>query len=184
IEGMNVDGTLNPDAPDVFNDLRIVIEFNRGKPKIIGIWEATTEPSRRYTNNPISQYARRHGAARIEFGQYKAWKVGIHGNAEPHEALVQRDMVTVCRDLDKNMIRTGDKRDTNNNFGINQHYGYDFPRRTIGIASAGCLVGRTRQGHRDFMKLIKQDKRYQTNKNYLFYTTIIPGNDLEKEFPA
>ena len=184
IEGMNTDGTLNPDDPDQFNDLRIVIEFERGKPEIIGMWEATTEPGRWYTNNPISAYSRRHGAARIEFGQYKAWQVGIHGNAEPHEALVQRGNITVCRDLNKDMARTGDRRDTNNNFFINQHYGYDYPRKSIKKASAGCLVGRTRQGHRDFMAIIKQDRRYQKNKNYLFHTTIIPGDDLEQKFPA
>ncbi|MEL6438538.1 MAG: peptidoglycan-binding domain-containing protein [Cyanobacteria bacterium J06621_8] len=183
IEGMDPNFKLNSDAPDEFNDLRLVIEFDQGKPKIIGKWEATTEPGRHYTNNPISSYARRHGAARIEFGQYKAWQVGIHGNAEPHEALVQRGNITVCRDLNKDMIRTGDRRDTNNNFAINQHYGYDFHRKSISIASAGCLVGRTRQGHRDFMAMIKQDRRYQRNKNYLFYTTIIPGDDLVQKFP-
>lgn len=184
IEGMNLDGSLNPDVPDEFNDLRIIIEFNQGKPEIMGKWEATTEPGRWYTNHPISDYARKHGAARIEFGQYKAWQVGTQGRAEPHEALVQRGTITVCRDLDRNMIRTGDRRDTNNNFAINQHYGYDFPRKSILKASAGCLVGRTRQGHKDFMAIIKQDRRYQKNKNYLFYSTIIPGDDFEKEFPS
>ena len=179
IEGMNTDGTLNPDAPDEFNDLRIVIEFDKGKPEIVGIWEATTEPGRHYTVNPMNP----KGAARIEFGQYKAWRVGIHGNAEPHEALVQRGDITVRRDLNKDMMRTGDRRDTNNNFAINQHYGYDYPRKSIQNASAGCLVGRTRQGHRDFMAIIKQDRRYQKNKNYLFYTTIIPGDDLVAKFP-
>lgn len=180
IEGMNPNGTLNPDAPDKFNDLRIVIEFDNRKPKIVGIWEATTEPGRHYTVNPMNP----KGAARIEFGQYKAWKVGIHGNAEPHEALVQRGDITVCRDLNKDMMRTGDRRDTNNNFAINQHYGYDYPRKSIQKASAGCLVGRTRQGHRDFMAIIKQDRRYQKNENYLFYTTIIPGDDLVQKFPS
>jgi hypothetical protein len=75
------------------------------------------------------------------------------------------------------MIRTGDKLDTGL-FDINQHWGYDMPRNNISFASAGCLVGRTRQGHREFMQLIKQDKRYQLNKQYMFLTTIIPGNEL------
>lgn len=184
LEGMNTDGTLNQDLPDEFNDLRSVIEFVGGKAQFIGRWEATTEPGRWYTNNPISAYARKRGAARIEFGQYKAWQVGRHGNAEPHEALVQRGTITVCRDLNKDMIRTGDRRDTNNNFAINQHYGYDYPRKSIRKASAGCLVGRTRQGHKDFMAIIKQDRRYQKNHNYLFYTTIVPADDLERIFPS
>jgi hypothetical protein len=119
------------------------------------------------------------GAARIKFGQYKAWRVGIHygGGSEPHEALVQEAPITVHRDFNKDLFRTGDKLDTGL-FDINQHWGYDMPRNNISFASAGCLVGRTREGHRQFMKLIKQDKRYQLNKNYLFVTTIIPGDEL------
>jgi hypothetical protein len=34
------------------------------------------------------------------------------------------------------------------------------------------------------MKLVKQDLRYQLNKNYTFYTTVIPGDDLVKRFPG
>ena len=78
------------------------------------------------------------------------------------------------------MIRTGDKLDTGL-FGINQHHGFDYFRNDISNASAGCLVGRTRKGHREFMKLIKQASRYQSNSNYKFLTTIIAGDDLEKQ---
>ncbi|MDJ0619732.1 MAG: peptidoglycan-binding domain-containing protein [Calothrix sp. MO_192.B10] len=177
VEGMNTDGTINPDRPNRFNDLRLIIQVVGRTPKIIGIWEATTEPGKHYTYNPISAYAIKHGAARIKFGQYKAWRVGTHGNAEPHEALVQVSDITVHRDFNKDMIRTGDKLDTGL-FYINQHYGYDYPRNNISYASAGCLVGRTRKGHREFMKLIKQDWRYQSNRNYKFLTTIIAGDDL------
>lgn len=183
VEGMNTDGTLNPDRPNRFNDLRLVIQVVGGTPKIIGIWEATTEPGYHYTYNPISAYARKHGAARIKFGQYKAWRVGTHGNAEPHEALVQVSDLTVHRDFNQDMIRTGDKLDTGL-FYINQHYGYDYPRNNIGYASAGCLVGRTRKGHWEFMKLIKQDWRYQSNRNYKFLTTIIAGDDLQQQLRA
>lgn len=182
IEGMNPNGTLNSDKPDSFNDLRLVIQIVGNTPKIIDIWEATTEPSHHYTENPMNP----KGAARIKFGQYQIWKVGTHGigSNEPHEALVQVANVTVHRDLNKDMIRTGDKLDTGR-FGINQHYGYDYPRDNIGLAGAGCLVGRTRKGHRDFMKLIKQDSRYQSNRNnYRFMTTIIAGDDLIKQFSA
>jgi hypothetical protein len=50
------------------------------------------------------------------------------------------------------------------------------------MGSAGSLVGRTRQGHQEFMALIKQDHRYQRNPNYLFLTTIISGEDLAQQF--
>lgn len=180
VEGMNEDGSLNNDAPNEFNDRRIVIEVVDGIPKIVNHWQATTEPGSHYTFQPMNS----QGAARIQFGQYKAWRVGPHGNAEPHEALVQVADITVCRDFNKDFKRTGDKLDRGDNFGVNQHYGFDFPQNNIRVASAGCLVGRRREGHREFMKIIKGDRRYVANRNYVFYTTIIPGDELVKAFPA
>ncbi|MEH1983205.1 peptidoglycan-binding domain-containing protein [Nostoc sp.] len=180
IEGINGDWTLNNDAPNEFNDRRIVIEVVNGVPKIVDHWEATTEPGKYYTDNPMNP----KGAARIQFGQYKAWAVGTHGTAEPHEALVQVGDITVSRDLNKDYKRTGDKLDTGDNFQVNQHYGFDFPRSDIRRASAGCLVGRTREGHREFMAIIKQDRRYVANGKYTFYTSVIPGDDLLKTFPG
>lgn len=179
IEGMSGDWTLNNDASNQFNDLRIVIEVVDGVPKIVDYWQATTEPGRYYTVSPMNP----KGAARIKFDQYKAWRVGFHGNADRHEALVQVAPITVHRDFNKDFQRTNDKLDTGL-FLINQHWGYDFPVNDIRTASAGCLVGRTRQGHREFMALIKQDRRYQANKDYLFYTTVIPGDDFVKNFPG
>lgn len=180
IEGMNTSGRLNDDAPNQFNDLRLVVQVLNQKPIIIGNWEGTTEPGYYYTDNPMSS----KGAARIAFGQYKAWQVGIHygGGAEPHEALVQTAPITVYRDANRDMIRKGDKLDTGL-FDINQHWGYDLPDNDIYYASAGCLVGRSRAGHKDFMALVKQDARYKLNHQYTFLTTIIPGDDLVKQFP-
>ncbi|MFE1744554.1 peptidoglycan-binding domain-containing protein [Coleofasciculus sp. H7-2] len=181
VEGMNADGSLNSDAPNQFNDRRMVIEIPNEVPILRQNWEGTTEPGTTLTLTPMNAL----GAARIAFGQYKAWKVGTHWGkgAEPHEALEQVSPVSVYRDKNKDFIRKGDFLDTGN-FDINQHYGFDYPRNDIGMAGAGCLVGRTRQGHRDFMALIKQDKRYQLNKEYRFVTTIIPGDDLVKQFPG
>lgn len=173
VEGMYSNGIVNNDAPNQFNDIRTIIAFENDEPLILGIWEGTTEPGRRYTIKPMNP----KGAARIAFGQYEAWQVGIHGNSEPHEALIQVAPITVWRDWNKDFIRPGDKKETGL-FGINQHWGYDLPRTDIGLASAGCLVGRTRAGHRDFMRLIKRDKRYQNNTKFIFTTTIIPGNEL------
>jgi hypothetical protein len=175
IEGMNADGTLNDDTPNYFNDRRIVIQILDGVPAIVGNWEGTTEPGDRYTESPMNP----KGAARIKFGQYKAWQVGIHygGGSDPHEALVQVAPITVFRDFNKDYQRAGDQIETGN-FDINQHWGFDLPYNDVYYASAGCLVGRTRDGHREFMSLIKKDRRYQQNKNYLFYTTAISGQEL------
>jgi len=167
VEGMNADGTANDNAANQFNDLRTVIRFAGGKPVIAGAWEGTTEPSRRWTEDPMNP----KGAARIAFGQYTAWQMGMHHD---HEALVQVGPVTVHRDLDKDYRRDGDARDTGL-FGINQHWGYDLPRNDLGNSSAGCLVGRTRAGHRAFMALVKTDKRYLADRNHRFTTTVLPA---------
>ncbi|MCG5060794.1 MAG: peptidoglycan-binding protein [Limnoraphis sp. WC205] len=176
LEGINEDFSENTDAPNHFNDLRVVLAVEEGIPVVVGKWEGTTEPGFHYTNYPMNP----KGAARIAFNQYRAWQVDIHGNSEPHEALVQiAGEVTVHRDFDRTMTRTNDKLDTGY-FGINQHYGYDHPRNDIYTASAGCLVGRTRRGHREFMSIIKQDNRYRNNRNYVFYSTVIAGDDWKK----
>jgi hypothetical protein len=142
VEGMNEDGTLNDDAPNQFNDRRLIIEIIRGVPKIINSWQATTEPGDYYTYNPMNP----GGAARIKFGQYQAWKVGLHGNSEPHEALVQFLSVTIWRDFNKDFKRPGDQLDTGV-FGINQHWGYDAPMSDIKNTSAGGLVSAIRRGY-------------------------------------
>lgn len=179
IEGMNPDFTLNNDAPDEFNDLRLVLEVQEGKPAIVGKWEGTTEPGKVYT---IDRPLNRNGAARIEFKQHRCWQVDIHnrGKVSAHEALVQTGgKVTVHRDRNKDFIRTNDDLDRGF-FGINQHWGFDFPKNNIKTASAGCLVGRTTAGHKQFMEFVKQDNRYEADRKYVFYTTVIAGDDLMK----
>lgn len=180
VEGMNPDGTLNEDQLNVWNDLRMVIEFKNEKPEIIGCWQATTEPGRYYVMNAMNS----KGAARIAFGQYRAWQLGSHGNADPHEALIQTGgPVTVHRDKNRDGSRAGDMVESGY-FGINQHWGGDSPESDIGRWSAGCQVGRTRQGHREFMKIVKSDPRFVNNKKYVFSSIIIPGDDLVKKYPA
>ncbi|HAJ60428.1 MAG TPA: peptidoglycan-binding protein [Cyanobacteria bacterium UBA8543] len=176
VEGMNSNGTLNDNDPDSFNDRRMVIQILDGIPAIIGNWEATTQPGSYYTENPMNP---EKGAAIIRLGQYKSWQVGVHygSGSDPHEALVQAASITVYRDANQDSQRPGDKTDTGL-FDINQHWGFDLPYNNVYYASAGCLVGRTRTGHREFMSLIKKDRRYQINRNYLYYTAVISGSDL------
>src|SRR5262249_29880962 len=172
IEGLNPDGTPNDNKPNRFNDLRLVIRFDGKVPKIVGKWEATTEPSRRWTERPMNP----KGAARIKFGQYTAWRVGVHNGS--HEALVQTGgPITVYRDLNKDFKRDGDKVETGF-FGINQHGGYDLPRDDLGNSSAGCLVGRTMAGHRAFMEIVKSDPRYIDDDEFVFTATIMPASDV------
>lgn len=168
IEGMNRDGSINDDSPNIFNDLRTIFD---SRLKCVAVWQGTTEPGRKYTLNPLN----RKGAARIAFGQYYAWQVGWHKN---HEALAQTGgKVLIHRDANKDFIRTGDDTEWGY-FGINQHWGYDLSTTNIGAASAGCLVGRTRDGHREFMEIVKKDARYLNNEDYVFSSIILPGDQI------
>lgn len=174
VEGMDSDGTPNDDAPNVFNDLRLVLRMNRsGKAQIEGAWDATSEPGRYYT---FVERLDARGAARIAFGQYKAWTVGTHmnGRRTAHEALTQATPIRVFRDLNEDFERIGDQIFTGV-FGINQHCGYDMKKADIGRASAGCLVGRTKAGHGEFMALCKADPRYKANNGYRFMTGVLPA---------
>jgi hypothetical protein len=177
VEGMNTDGALNKDKPNEWNDLRLVIQIKNGKPVIVGSWDATTEPGFFFTFHPMNPA----GAARIAFGQYKAWRVGTHTakKKSAHEALVQCDVITVHRDFNKDMKRTEDKTDVGSGFAVNQHQGFNMPPGNIGKGSAGCLVGRTNKGHQEFMALAKTDPRYkEASHGYKFMTTVIAGDDL------
>ncbi|MFV0359624.1 peptidoglycan-binding protein [Tropicimonas sp.] len=171
LEGVDEDGTLNQDLPDRFNDLRLVFWLEDDGTFRRRAWQATTEPGRYWTENPMDP----RGAARIAFGQYGAWRVGMH--RDDHEGLVQVRNLKIHRDLNKDFRRTDD-RTFSGLYGINQHWGYDRPESSINRASAGCLVGRTKDGHREFMAEIKQDPRYLSNDSYTFLTTILPGNKV------
>lgn len=175
LEGADEDGSPNSDIPNQWNDLRLVLEIKRdGVPRIVGAWMATTEPGRKYTESPMNP----DGAFRIAFGQYKAWVIGTH---KDHEALIQAGEITGFRDANKDYKRTGDRRVTGSDFGVDQHWGYNMT--LVEGASAGCLVGQSKDGHREFMATIKTDRRYLLNPNYVFLTTVIAGDDLAAKFP-
>jgi hypothetical protein len=65
-------------------------------------------------------------------------------------------------------------------FGINQHWGYDLPPDNVSNASAGCLVGRTKTGHRAYMQRVKSDARFAVSHSYRFQTTILAAADVRK----
>ena len=172
VEGLNKDGTTNDNRPNVFNDVRLVFTIDDAGRPILGdrCWDATTEPGLFWTMNPMVPT----GAARIAFGQYKAWRVGIH---KDHEALVQVDKITVHRDLNKDFLRLNDKTEEGL-FAINQHWGYDAAKDDVGNTSAGCLVGRSRNEHRTFMAQVKTDPRFNANPSYTFLTAVLPGAEV------
>jgi len=170
VEGCNLDGTQNYNRPNAFDDARIVLVFENGVPVIKGVWDATTQTGKKYTLDPVPG-ARDKGAAIIELGQQRCWQVGKHRG---YEALAQTGaVVVVARDLNKDFRRDND-RHTTGFYGINQHHGANAPQDDIGGHSAGCLVGRTVAGHKEFMKIVKTDPRYLADKKYVFRTTVMP----------
>lgn len=176
VEGVDERGEPNDDRPNHFNDVRLVFQIKEDGSVVSHAWAATSEPGEFWVKHPMNP----KGAARIAFGQYKAWGVGLHpakSGKGQHEALVQRKPIPVHRDIDRNHKRTGDPIDEGL-FGINQHWGYDLPMNDVGKASAGCLVGRTRDGHKEFMSVVKSDPRYKVSKGYMFMTTVIDGTKL------
>lgn len=168
VEGMNLDGAENDNKPNRFNDCRCLISINEsGKPVLAGIWKGTTEPSKYWTERPMDP----RGAARIAFGQYKSWSVGWYHN---HEALRQVRDITVYRDLNKDYSRKGDRTYTGM-YGIHHHWGYNYPDNDLGQSSAGCLVGQKTAEHKQFMKLLKNDPRYDKGTHaYRFVAAILP----------
>lgn len=169
VEGVNTNGTPNADKMDGWNDVRAILEIKKDVPILTHVWVATTEPGRKYTADPLNP----DGAFRIAFGQFRAWIVGWH---KTHEALVQHGDVVGYRDKNKDGKRTGDTVVKGANFGINQHWGGNAA--TVGGWSAGCLVGQSTEDHLLFMKIVKSDPRYKANSNYVFLTTILPGDKL------
>ena len=173
IEGMYPDGTLNSDRLDEWNDTRLLFQVSdTGKAEIVEAWAATCEPGAYYTFNRMNPA----GAARIEFGQYWAWAVGMHGNSRPHEALIQVGNIRVRRDDNEDGMRTGDALVEGNYYAINQHDGSDID--LVGRTSAGCLVGKSIKGQQQFMRRAKSDRRYKASNAYIFCTAVIPGDKL------
>lgn len=178
IEGADADGRPNADRLDGWNDRRIVVVFEGGKPVIVHNAEATTEPGLAATNSAGA--ARRGGVARVQFGQFAVWQVGYHNerrNGRLHPALVQRRPLKVHRDANRDGKRTGDALDFAS--GINQHSTRPnvLPAR-VDNWSEGCLVGRSWIEHEQFMALVKADPRYKADAGYFFHTAIIPARDI------
>ena len=185
VEGTDKNGRHNADTFNVFNDRRTVFHFDKNGTPVMDLNVlCTTEPGRFFTQHPLNP----DGAARIAFGQYKAWAVGIHHPEltapRRHEALVQVGNISIFRDKNKDGIRPGDKQFTvGSGAGINQHSGLNQPAADIGRLSAGCLVGQNDAEHKKFMKVARSDPRFTVNNNYKFITTIIAGDDLDKRVP-
>lgn len=175
IEGHDVDGKKNDNRNNVFNDVRMIFKIDTaGKPQVIAAWDATTEPSRKWTLDPLNS----GGAFHIKPGQYKAWSLGMHHGTM--EAWIQSDFLDGYRDPHKTFKRDLDHPVHGNDMAINQHGGYDLPHDDMGTSSAGCLVGRAMDGHRKFMSVTKADPRFAANHNYKVMACVLEQGDVDE----
>jgi hypothetical protein len=176
VEGMDEQGRRVPRRPNAFDDLRLLLRIRPdGRAEIAGAWCATTASGRPAVEAP----AEPEGAPRLALGQHRAWVVGrtAIGTGMEQEALVQVQSLSVTRDTDRNFQREGDQADTGI-FLLDQHGGLDAPREDVGGIGAGCLVGRSQAGHRDFMAGLKEDPRWRANAAYRFTTTILRAESI------
>ncbi|MBV6623147.1 MAG: hypothetical protein KI793_09440 [Rivularia sp. (in: Bacteria)] len=171
VQGMFPSGVKNNNTPNKFNDSRFLVEVNP-TPKLVGAWEASIEPGNHYTEKPMNA----SGAAQIEVpGQYKAWRIGKHKGREI--ALIQVAPVNIIRDFNRNSkVDKGDKKEYSI-IGANQHSGSD--QKFVDNTSAGCPVGRTIEGHQEFMSYLQKDVDFQANDNFIFSTTFISAKELK-----
>jgi len=180
LEGVSLDGSLNKDSANQWNDLRILFKFVNEIPVVIHASVATTEPGFK----PTIKLSNKKGVARIAFAQYTAWRMGYHKiskHGTKHPALVQVKPVAVYRDFNKDGKRTGDRLDVGL-FGINQHSTKEgYNGNAVEDWSEGCLVGKDWNQHLKFLELLKTDPRYQKDNNFIFTTTIIPGDGLPQK---
>jgi hypothetical protein len=162
---------------DKWDDMVLIWQAqHNGEIKIVEeFWQVTTEPGKYYSFNPVNS----NGAARIAFGQYKAWQRGLHGSGRSaHQGFRQEAPIRVFRDKNKDGSRAGDAVN-NGIFYCNWHSTVDSPS-DVGRWSAGCSVFRLMPEFKRFMAILEQDRRYQTNKAYTFIGAYCDGNELAK----
>jgi hypothetical protein len=170
---------LTSDESDRFNDSIIVIKYNKDTQKdvIIDAYSATTEPGKYYTLNPMNAA----GAARMAFGSYKnCYEFGTHGVKAPHPALTQCGNITVCRDLNQDFSRVGDRMYTGNHFAVNLHAAVGSPDFTesIGLYSAGCQVIRLYAQQKIFLSLCRASGLNIFSYSLFDGAAVTPGSDL------
>lgn len=164
IEGMELNGMPNGNRPNCWDDIRVLVRNGPAGQKILGAWEATTEPGAYWSAPEHRMNAA--GAFHIDLGQQTAWVPGTYHDAP---ALVQGKPIHGTRDGKVHYGRDGTK--DFGMFGVHHHKGYDYPKSDIGKSSAGCQVGRTVAGHLEFWNILKTDKRF--SETFVWTSTVL-----------
>lgn len=181
IEGMDIDGNINNDAIDKWNDALFLLEFQSGRPVIIFKAQCTTEPGQYYTNKPLNP----NGAARLDTGYHKdLWQFGQHRG---YYALVQGDNTArLVRDRNRNH-RRDDAVSHERWRGVNLHTTKTTGWRgsassgTIGLWSAGCVVVYRPADFTKMMKIITDSVEFKADKNRKYDFILLWGKWLNEE---
>ena len=157
---LNIVGLRNDSLiPNVFNDtINVLFKDDKGNWQLHS-YAATTDPGTYWLKNPLNP----QGTAILKAGQYlNSHMIGLHRNK--YTALVQRNPVTVIRDVkrDGNLDFSG-KEDTGQ-FGINIHRALqDGTTKYIDKFSAGCQVFANADDFNAFMDLCQRHKQLYGN---------------------
>jgi len=157
---LNIVGLRNDSLiPNVFNDtINVLFKDDKGNWQFHS-YAATTDPGTYWLKNPLNP----QGTAILKAGQYlNSHMIGLHRNK--YTALVQRNPVTVIRDVkrDGNLDFSG-KEDTGQ-FGINIHRALqDGTTKYIDKFSAGCQVFANADDFNAFMDLCQRHKQLYGN---------------------
>lgn len=169
---LNIIGVRNKSVGDIitnkFDDTMYVAYKEQGK-WIIKSFPITTDPGKYYM---VNELLNKKGCAILVEGQYPVYQIGLHQGKYP--ALVQRGIVKLYRDRDKDNVYDFENIESSLSSGINIHKaGKDSLE--INNWSAGCTVFKREKDFNEFMCICNQFKGILGNK----YTyTLINSNDL------
>lgn len=175
VEGMDPDGTANPNHHNWFEDIKLVLD---GTGKILGgPWEATTHPGDYWTYHPMAA----GGAFFIALGPQACWTPGpyhdrtVWRQAEDSHIMGHRDPACTFRRQGA-PIRHGD-------IGVHHHRGYSLPKNNIANAAAGCQVIRLNEDQDEFMKITLAHDKYLANKEtYRLMATVLTAAQVREQW--
>lgn len=167
---------LSP-TPNHWDDMRLILTWVNGQPKITFQQQATIDPGRYWV---AGRRSNSKGAAQIVLGQWQSWTHGFHlynKYGRSHPCLFQTRTVGVHRDWNQDFSRIGDKVYLGL-FGINQHHGHNASYYSVDANSAGCTVGRDVGLHNEFLAITKKDPKYIDDSQYRYNSTFLDSADL------
>ena len=142
--------------------------------EVLKVFSNTTNPGVYWLNNPMSKL----GTAVLKPNQWvDCWSLGFHQGKSDHRALVQRGVVGVYRDNNKdNKYQLNEANVEKGLFGINIHgSGKLKPSVQIGKWSAGCQVF-SNWTHKEFVMDICENFKTVTGNKFTY--TLIDEKDL------